>query len=67
MTKEAEEKLVYDSAGFVTYPTGSYIPYTDMTQDDIDKVKKMIDRLNSTNNIIVMCAQSEEDVDAELD
>jgi hypothetical protein len=33
-----------------------------MAQDDIDKVKKMIDRLNSTNNIILMCAQSEEEI-----
>lgn len=53
MTKEAEEKLVY---------TGGYIPSTDLTQDDIDKVKKMIDRLNSTDNMIVMCAQSEEEL-----
>jgi hypothetical protein len=58
MTKEIEEEPVY---------VGGYTPYTDMTQDDIDKVKKMIDRLNSTNNTIVMCAKSEEDVDAELD
>jgi hypothetical protein len=58
MTKEAEEKLVY---------TGGYIPYTDLTQDDIDKVKKMIDRLHSAGNMLVMCAQSEEDADAELD
>ena len=52
MTKEAEEKLVY---------TGGYIPSMDLTQDDIDKIKQMIDRLNSTDNMIVMCAQSEEE------
>lgn len=40
MTKGTEEKLTYADWG--------YIPATDLTQDDIDKVKKMIDRLNST-------------------
>lgn len=53
MTKGIEGELVYE---------GGYIPYTDLTQDDIDKVKKMIDRLNSTGNIIVMCAKSEEEI-----
>jgi hypothetical protein len=58
MTKELDEKLVY---------TWGYIPFMDLTQDDIDKVKKMIDRRNSTDHMFVMCAQSEEDVDAKLD
>lgn len=39
MTKEIEEELVYE---------GGYIPSMDLTRDDIDKVKQMIDRLNST-------------------
>jgi hypothetical protein len=55
MTKEAEEKLVY---------TGGYIPYTDLTQDDIDKIKKMIDRLHSTEHLFFI---PKEDADAELD
>ena len=58
MTKEIEEEPIY---------VGGYIPFMDLTQDDIDKVKKMIDRLHSAGNMIVVCAQSEEDVDAELD
>ena len=40
MTKETEEEVVYADCG--------YIPSTDLTQDEIDKVKQMIDRLNST-------------------
>jgi hypothetical protein len=53
MAKEIEEKLVY---------TGGYIPSTDLTQDEIDKVKKMIVHLNSTGNMLVMCAKSEEEI-----
>ena len=55
MTKEIEEKLVY---------TNGYIPYMDLTQDDIDKIKQMIDRLHSTEHLFFI---PEEDVDAELD
>ena len=55
MTKEAEEKLVY---------TEGYIPYMDLTQDDIDKIESMIDRLHSTEHLFLI---PKEDVDAELD
>jgi hypothetical protein len=54
MTKEIEEELVYADWG--------YIPPTDLTQDEIDKVKKMIARLNFTGNMLVMCAKSEEEI-----
>lgn len=53
MAKEIEGELVYE---------GGYIPPTDLTQDEIDKVKKMIARLNSTGNMLVMCAKSEEEI-----
>jgi hypothetical protein len=53
MAKEIEGELVYE---------GGYIPSTDLTQDEIDKVKKMIVRLNSTGNMLVMCAKSEEEI-----
>lgn len=46
MSKGTEEKLTYADWG--------YIPATDLTQDEIDKVKKMAERLNS--------AESEEEV-----
>jgi hypothetical protein len=54
MTKEIEEELVYADWG--------YIPPRDLTQDEIDKVKKMIVHLNSTGNMLVMCAKSEEEI-----
>ena len=57
MTKEIEEEPIY---------VGGYIPFMDLTQDDIDKVKKMIDRLNYSKPVI-FTTESEEDVDAELD
>lgn len=55
MTKETEEEPIY---------VGGYIPYMDLTQDDIDKIKQMIDRLHSTEHLFFI---PEEDVDAELD
>lgn len=36
----------------------------DLTQDDIDKIKQMIDRLHSTEHLFFI---PEEDVDVELD
>lgn len=54
MSKGTEEKLTYADWG--------YIPATDLTQDDIDKVKKMIARLNSTGNMLVMRSKSEEEI-----
>jgi hypothetical protein len=38
MAKEIEGELVYE---------GGYIPLMDLSQDEIDKVKKMIARLHS--------------------
>lgn len=42
MSKGSEEKLTYADWG--------YIPATDLTQDEIDRVKKMADRLNSAES-----------------
>ena len=52
MTKEIEEEPVYADWGF--------IPPTDLTQDDIDKVKKMIDRLNYSKPVIFATESGDE-------
>lgn len=53
MTKEIEEEPVY------TGYTGGYIPFTDLTQDDIDKIKQMIDRLKSNENLFFISSEEE--------